>query len=296
MTDSAQPFRYSEMVGRNLGFVTAEEQERLRTGVVFVCGVGGMGGACLMSLARAGLGRVIVADLDTFELSNLNRQLFADLDTLGQLKVEATVRRLLRLNPEMEIETHGGDWMDHIDDVLGRAPVAINGTDDIACTLHLYRRARECGATVIDAYTAPLPSVAVVAPGDPRPEERLRFPCRGKDWRALTDDDLAGCTLRELEYVLTHSSSRHHVDLEVAAEMVSGERPRMSFAPMVVTAGNLMAFETISLLLGRPSGTDCRGYFFNPWKARVERPRNPVSAALMGFVVRRFLHRFIGEG
>ncbi|MEM7480388.1 MAG: ThiF family adenylyltransferase [Acidobacteriota bacterium] len=293
MTIGERRFRYSEMVGRNLGFVTAEEQERLRDGSVFVCGVGGMGGACLMSLARAGLGRVIVADLDTFELSNLNRQLFADLDSVDQPKVDATVRQLRLINPEMEIETHGGDWVDHLDGILGRAPVVINGMDDIPCGIHLYRRARAGGATVIDAYTSPLPSVTVVAPGDPRPEERLGFPSDGKDWRALDEDDIAGSMRRELEYVMTHSSSRHHVDLDVAAEMVRGDRPRMSFAPMVITAGSLMAFEAVNLLLERPSGTDCRGYFFNPWTVRVERPRHPLGAALMGFVVRRFLDRLI---
>jgi hypothetical protein len=292
-------FDYGEMVGRNLGFVSAEEQERLRRGTVFVCGVGGMGGACLMSLVRAGVGRVVIADLDVFELSNLNRQLFADLDAVGVGKVEATIGRLRRIHPEIEIESHGAEWVDDLDGILGRLGpsggprVVVNGMVDVACGVHLYRRAREKGATVIDAYASPLPSVTVVRPAAPRPEERLGYPSRGRDWRELTDDDVALCVMREVEYVMVHSSSRHHVDLAVAAEMVAGRRPRMSFAPMVITAGNLMAYEALNLLLGRKSATDHRGWFLNPWTARVERPRNPVTAALLGIAVRRFLAELV---
>jgi len=44
-TPGGPAFSYDEMVGRNVGFVTPAEQERLRGGAVFVCGVGGMGGA-----------------------------------------------------------------------------------------------------------------------------------------------------------------------------------------------------------------------------------------------------------
>lgn len=282
-------FDYAEMVGRNLGFVSTEEQERLAGGIVFVCGVGGMGGACLMSLARAGLGRVVIADLDVFEPSNLNRQLFADLDVVGVGKVEATRGRLLRINPGLEIESHGEEWVDRLDDILGRASIVVNGMDDVACGVHLYRRARALGATVIDAYTSPLPSVTVVRPGDPRPEERLGFPTVGQDWRAISDDDRGLCVMREVEYVMVHSSSRRYVDLGIASEMVAGLRPRMSYAPMVITAGNLMAYEALNLLMGRPSATDHRGWFLDPWRARVERPRSRLVAAVLGVAVRRFL-------
>ena len=92
---------------------------------------------------------------------------------------------------------------------------------------------------------------------------------------------------------MTHSSSSEHIDLGIAAEVVAGTRSRMSFAPMVITTGNLMCFEAINLILGWRSGTDHRGYFFNPWTARVERPRSPPVAWATRLVVRRFLKRMI---
>jgi hypothetical protein len=41
---------------------------------------------------------------------------------------------------------------------------------------------------------------------------------------------------------------------------------------VVIIAGNLMAFEAIGVLLGRPSGPGHRGYFLDLWTGRVERP------------------------
>lgn len=286
-------FDYAEMVQRNLGFVTQAEQDLLRRGTVFVCGVGGMGGACLMSLVRVGIGKIIFADLDEFELSNLNRQLFSNLETVGVAKVEATRRQVLAINPEIEIETHEADWVEHLDGILERTSVVVNGMDDVACGILLYRRAKALGATIIDAYASPLPSVTVVRPCDPRPEERLGFPTRDKAWSEVKEDDQKECLMLEIEYVMTHSSSRNHIDLDIAAEMVAGKRSRMSFAPMVVTAGNLMCFEAINVVLGRPAASDHRGYFFNPWTARVERPRGPVTAAIFGLLVRRFLRKLV---
>jgi hypothetical protein len=68
----------------------------------------------------------------------------------------------------------------------------------------------------------------------------------------------------------------------------------MSFAPMVITTGMLMAYEVIALLLGRRTGTDCRGYFFNPYRPAVERPRSPLVAAALTPLVTRFLRRMTG--
>jgi hypothetical protein len=60
---------------------------------------------------------------------------------------------------------------------------------------------------------------------------------------------------------------------------------------MVIATGTLMAFEAVKLLLGRDSGADYRGVFFNPWSMRTEHPRpRPVAWALER-VARRFLTR-----
>jgi hypothetical protein len=284
-------FSYDELVTRNAGFVTPAEQAKLRDGRVFVCGVGGMGGAAIQSLVRAGVGHFALADMDTFEVSNLNRQLFATLDTVGQPKVDATRAAMMRLNPDIGLTTFAAEWVERLDEILPAYQIVINGMDDLAAGIALYRKAREHGATVIDAYTSPLPSVTVVRPSDPRPEERLGYPTVGTEWHAITPAQAAACKTAEALYVAVHSSSAEYIDHAVAAGLFAGTRARPSFAPMVIETGTLMAFEAVKLLLDRDSGVDHRGVFLNPWTMTVERPRSAAVAWLRERVARRLLAR-----
>jgi molybdopterin-synthase adenylyltransferase len=287
------PFSYAEFTTRNIGFVSVEEQERLRQSCVFVCGTGGMGGAALMGLARAGVGKLIVADIDVFEISNFNRQLFAFTDTVDRQKAEAAAEAVRRINPEVEIEVFGGEWTDAMTRISDRAQVLVNGTDDLAASLLIYRTGRERSRPVIDAYASPLPSIYVTRPGDAMPEERLGYPTIGKAWNEVTRQDREAAFQCEIMHVLVHSSSRHHIDLAAAAEVAAGRRSRMSFAPMVISTGMLMAYETIALLLGKATGTDNRGWFLDPYKPAIERPRPAILAAVMRPLVRRFLDRMM---
>jgi molybdopterin-synthase adenylyltransferase len=286
-------FSYEEMTTRNLGFVTEAEQALLRETPVFVCGVGGMGGACLMALVRAGASKLVIADLDGFEVSNLNRQVFATLDSVGRHKAVASLDACRRINPDVEIEVLHADWPEHLERVLKVAKIVVNGTDDLAAGLRLYRGGRDQGCAVIDAYASPLPSVYVTRPGDPMPEERLGYPTQGRPVDAVTDEDRASSFAREAEYVLLHSSSHRHIDLALAGEVAAGRRSRMSFAPMVISTGMLMAYEAIALAIGRRSGTDHRGWFLNPYKPAVERPRAALVTAVLTPLVRRALARMM---
>src|SRR5258708_23030924 len=168
-------FDYYSFTGRNIGFIDEREQQLLRQARVFVCGVGGMGGAAFRGLARAGVGKFVIADIDRFEVSNLNRQVFAFADEVGREKAEVAAEAARRINPTIEIEVLGESWTDELAGITARCPVIVNGMDDIAAGVHLYRTAKDAAATVIDAYMSPLPSVIVVRPHDPRPPQPPRF-------------------------------------------------------------------------------------------------------------------------
>ncbi len=282
-------FSYDEFTKRNIGFVTLDQQARLRAAHVFVCGCGGMGGATILALARAGIGRLTICDIDTFEVSNLNRQVFAWTDTVGRHKAEATADQLRRINPEITVEVLKDDWPQHVPRILKTASVVVNGTDDLGASLLLYRSARKAGLPVIDSYASPLPSVYVTRPTDPTPEERLGYPTIGIGWDHLTAEARAKAFQAEAVYVMTHSSSAAHIDLDAVGEVVAGKRSRMSFAPMVITSGMLIAYEALAIITGTATATDCRGWFFNPYRGRVERPRNPVVAMIVRRIVLRQL-------
>ena len=280
---------YAELTTRNIGFVTEAEQARLRAARVFVCGTGGMGGACVMALARMGVGHLVLADLDAFERSNINRQLFAFEHTIGDHKAEATARTCREINPGIEVEVHHGDWTDRAEALIAGADIVVNGTDDLGAALLLYRTARVRGRTVIDAYASPLPSIYVTRPTDRPHEERLGYPTRGTAWDALTEDQRTEAFLREAEWVVLNSSSRRFIDTALIGQVIEGKRGRPSFAPMVITTGMLMAYEVVNGVLGRPHGADNRGWFLNPYRGRVERPLPAPLAAVLRPVVRRYL-------
>ena len=77
--------------------------QRLRDATVLVAGLGGVGGAAAESLARAGVGRLILLDHDTFAASNLNRQLLSTGDLLGRGKAEVAVERLASIRDDIEL-------------------------------------------------------------------------------------------------------------------------------------------------------------------------------------------------
>ncbi|MDB5586720.1 MAG: thiamine biosynthesis protein ThiF [Devosia sp.] len=287
-------FSYADFTNRNLGFVDAAGQEKLRNATVFVCGTGGMGGAAVLALARAGVGKLILADIDTFEIGNMNRQVFAFMDTVGQHKAEATAGIVKTINPDIETMVYKDEWPDHVGESVATSAVTINGTDDLAASLLLYRTARAAGKAVIDAYASSLPSVYVTRPGDPMPEERLGYPTIGTAWNALTTEQRSAAFMAEIEHVMVHSSARKYIDMELAGEMAAGKRKRMSFAPMVITTGMLMAYETIAIILGQTTKTDYRGWFFNPYEGKVERPLPGLLSAIITPIARRQIAKLVG--
>jgi len=83
-----------------------EEKFRLLQGIkIGIAGAGGLGSNCAVNLVRSGFKRLVLVDFDKVEMSNLNRQ-FYFLDQLGMAKVDALRSNLLRINPELELETY----------------------------------------------------------------------------------------------------------------------------------------------------------------------------------------------
>ena len=91
-----------ERYARNTGTLGMKGQARLLRSTAAVAGCGGLGGWLAEELARAGVGRLILIDGDSFVESNLNRQLFATEENLGKPKAEAAVQRIEKVNSAVE--------------------------------------------------------------------------------------------------------------------------------------------------------------------------------------------------
>ncbi|NOZ22527.1 MAG: sulfur carrier protein ThiS adenylyltransferase ThiF [Planctomycetes bacterium] len=79
--------------------------KRVKEASVGIAGLGGLGSAIAIALTRTGVGRLVLADFDIVEPSNLNRQQYF-VDQLGQPKTEALAENLRRINPYVRVETH----------------------------------------------------------------------------------------------------------------------------------------------------------------------------------------------
>ena len=77
----------------------SEKLELLRNAHVLVVGLGGVGAYAAEMIARAGVGRMTVADADTVNATNINRQLVALHSTVGRPKAEVLAERLRDINP-----------------------------------------------------------------------------------------------------------------------------------------------------------------------------------------------------
>jgi sulfur carrier protein ThiS adenylyltransferase len=81
--------------------------ERIKGGTVGIAGCGGLGSAVAVALARVGVGRLLLADFDLVEPSNLNRQQYF-VDQIGLAKVDALKANLGRINPFVKVATYCG--------------------------------------------------------------------------------------------------------------------------------------------------------------------------------------------
>lgn len=147
-------FDYAEAFSRNLGLVSEDEQDRFRRARVAVAGLGGVGGVHALALARLGIGSFSLADLDTFELANMNRQAGALVQTLGQPKAEVMAGMVRAINPTAEIRVFPeGINKDNVNRFLEGALAVVDGLDffNMEARRLLFRAAREGGIYALTA-------------------------------------------------------------------------------------------------------------------------------------------------
>ena len=95
---------FKEAFARNIGLLSEAEQEKLRRSRVGIVGAGGVGGFHLLNLARMGVGEFHIADMDTFEVANIQRQCGAFINTMGKNKAHALKDMALSINPHVNIK------------------------------------------------------------------------------------------------------------------------------------------------------------------------------------------------
>jgi adenylyltransferase/sulfurtransferase len=120
----------------------AEGQAKLKKAKVFIAGAGGLGSPVAIYLAAAGIGTLRIADHDTVELSNLNRQVLHWEKDIGGEKVASAAAKLKKLNPGIRIETVGETITEaNAAGLVGDADLIVDAMDNLPTRYLLNRTA-----------------------------------------------------------------------------------------------------------------------------------------------------------
>lgn len=287
MNDStAAPFSYSSAFSRNIGWVTRDEQARLRAKRVAIAGMGGVGGAHLLTLTRLGIGAFNVSDFDTFDIVNLNRQAGAMLRTMGRPKAQVLAEMAEQINPGVSIQVQNdGVHSGNVDRFLEGADLYVDGLDFFAFEARKLIFA-ECERRRIPAVTvAPLGMGAALlnfVPGGMSFERYFR-------WNGCDEDEMAIRFLVGLSPAMLQRS--YLVDPD-AVDLVARRGPSTAMA-CELSAG-IAATEVLKLLLERGKVLSAPwGMQFDAYRNRVRRTwrpggnGNPIQRIAIGIARRQ---------
>lgn len=275
-------FDYGTAFSRNIGWVTESEQHLLAQKRVAIAGMGGVGGFHLLTLARLGIQHFHIADLDTFELANLNRQAGATHASLGRHKAEVLAEMARDINPDCDITIFPQGVN------AGNLPEFMNGVDVYVDGLDFFAfQAREdvfayCAAQQIPATTvAPLGMSAALLnflPG------RMSF----EDYFQLAGLPELEKALRFLVGLAPALLHRHY--LADPGRVNLRERRGPSTVMACSLCAGVAATEVLKILLGRgkvwaaPHGIQFDGYrnrMAHTWRSGGNRhPINRLAIAL----------------
>ena len=111
--------------------VGLEGQRKLKAASILVIGTGGLGSPVALYLAAAGVGRIGLVDYDIVDYSNLQRQVIHGTSTLDVLKVESARKRMLDLNPDIQVDIYNKPFTSENAEAIAEPyDIIIDGTDN----------------------------------------------------------------------------------------------------------------------------------------------------------------------
>jgi molybdopterin/thiamine biosynthesis adenylyltransferase len=240
---------YISLVERNIGFLTVDEQNRLKHSKVSIFGVGGLGGIVLEILARSGIEHFSIVDNDIYESSNLNRQIFAFDDTLGRMKIEVGENFCKKINPEMTIEVFDRVEEGNCSEILAGSGVSALVLDDVKACLTIARTARSMKITFVEGWALPFANVCTFTPETPSFEETYGLAEIENIPVSAIPDGKKKLLLTQVLFSFRYAEGiADYYSDEALRSFANGITP--SFAPTVWFTAARIAIECIKVLLG----------------------------------------------
>jgi molybdopterin/thiamine biosynthesis adenylyltransferase len=276
----AVDFDHSIAFSRNIGWVSAQELETLRGKRIAIAGMGGVGGDHLITLARLGIAHFTIADMDTYELANFNRQYGATMQTIGREKVDVMGEAITSINPEADVRRFPtGIHEDNLDDFLEGVDLYVDSLDFYALDIRraVFRACYEKGIPAITA--APLgmgTALLAFMPGAMSFEDYFDFRS-ARTWEESMIKFLVGLSPSMIQ--------RHYLSRESSVDFEARKGPS---TPMGISlAAGVAGTTALKILLGR-GDVICapRGMHFDAYRNQLRitwRPwgnRNPMQKVM----------------
>jgi len=136
---------YKLITSRNIGALTEKEQDKLADSNIAVIGCGGIGGIAIDLLVRTGIGELIIADGDVFEISNLNRQIFSSYSYIGKNKAKVIEKRIKDINPSIKITAYDKfvNSEELANKIIKGADLVVDGLDNVLSRIYVSRAAKD---------------------------------------------------------------------------------------------------------------------------------------------------------
>lgn len=133
-----------------------EGLEIMKNSTVAVLGIGGVGAMAVEALARTGIGRIILIDKDSVDITNINRQIHALTTTIGQNKTDLMVDRIKLINPECEAIALNMFYTEETYEELFKykPDYVIDASDTIIYKIHLIKECLTRGIPMISSMGA----------------------------------------------------------------------------------------------------------------------------------------------
>lgn len=227
--------------------IDIDGQEKLLAARVFIIGLGGLGSPVALYLAASGVGSLTLADFDSVDLSNLQRQIVHTTASIGEPKTVSAKRQLHEVNPDIEIRLiHERMSLATLEDEVTLADIVVDCTDNFEVRFAINDACLRQQTTLVSGAAVRLEGQLMVVDSSNKD-----MPCYRCLYQHASDGAL-NCS-----------------ETGIAA-------------PVVGTIGTLQALETLKLIVG--IGESLAGYLltfdarYMDWR-KLKLPQNPDCEA-----------------
>ena len=152
---------------RQIPLIGEDGQKKLKGATVFIAGAGGLGSPVSVYLAEAGVGCIRIADMDTVDESNLNRQILHPAERIGMSKADSAKKTLQALNPDCRVEAFTEKITgDSVERLAGDADLIVDCMDNFEARYVMNQFSQERGIALLHGGVAGYSGqVTLIIPG-----------------------------------------------------------------------------------------------------------------------------------